>query len=51
MNFAFRQEKPEWDRVWPDYQQPVSDKSDKREELEEEVKSKVLALMVLDLFS
>lgn len=39
MNFAFRQEKPKWDGVWPDYQQPVSNKSNKLEELEEEVRA------------
>lgn len=39
MNFAFRQEKPEWDCGWPDYRQPVSDKRDKAGELEEEVRS------------
>lgn len=46
MNFAFRQEKPEWDCVWPDYEQPISDKSDKTEELEEEVRTKVLVFIV-----
>lgn len=49
MNFAFRQEKPEWDRVWPDYEQPIRDKSDKTEELEEEVRTKVLALNVFSV--
>lgn len=39
MNFAFRQEKPEWDCVWPDYQPPISDKWDKTEELEDEVRT------------
>lgn len=39
MNFAFRQEKPKWDCVWPDYEQPVGNKSNKLEELEEEVRT------------
>lgn len=38
MNFAFRQEKPKWDGVWPDYEQTISNKSGKIEELEEEVR-------------
>ncbi|XP_056875441.1 uncharacterized protein LOC130517527 [Takifugu flavidus] len=36
MNFAFRQEKPKWDCGWPEYEQPITNKSDKVEELEEE---------------
>lgn len=39
MNFAFRQEKPKWDGVWPDYEQPISNKSEKIEEFEEEVRT------------
>lgn len=39
MNFAFRQEKPKWDCGWPEYEQPISNKSDKVEELEEEVRA------------
>lgn len=37
MNFAFRQQKPKWDCVWPDYEQTLSDKSEKVQQLEEEV--------------
>lgn len=47
MNFAFRQEKPEWDCVWPDYEEPISDKSEKTEELEEEVRTNVLLFIGL----
>lgn len=50
MNFAFRQEKPEWDCVWPDYEQAISDKSGKTEELDEEVRTKVLVFIVLFCF-
>lgn len=39
MNFAFRQEKPKWDGVWPDYELTISNKSGKIEELEEEVRT------------
>lgn len=50
MNFAFRQEKPEWDCVWPDYEQPISDKSDKTEDLEEEVRTKIFVFIVFFFF-
>lgn len=42
MNFAFRQEKPKWDCGWPEYEQPTTNKSDKVEELEEEVRATFL---------
>lgn len=42
MNFAFRQQKPKWDCVWPDYEQSVSDKHDIVQQLEEEVSSVTL---------
>lgn len=37
MNFAFRQQKPQWDCIWPDYEQSISDKFDVVQQLEEEV--------------
>nr|XP_019963316.1 PREDICTED: glutamic acid-rich protein-like [Paralichthys olivaceus] len=36
MNFVFRQQKPSWDRVWPDYPQPPSDKSEELEQFDEQ---------------
>lgn len=41
MNFAFRQQKPQWDCIWPDYEQSVSDKFDIVQRLEEEVSASV----------
>lgn len=43
MNFAFRQEKPKWDCGWLAYEQPLTNKSDKAEELEEEVRATFLS--------
>lgn len=37
MNFAFRQLKQNWDCIWPDYQQNLSNKFDKVQQLEEQV--------------
>lgn len=37
MNFAFRQEKKNWDRIWPEYQQICSNKFDQVQQLEEQV--------------
>lgn len=50
MNFAFRQQKKEWDHIWPDYQQDLSNKSDKVQQLEEEVGTKILEITILLLF-
>ncbi|KAM6975896.1 uncharacterized protein LKV04_015161 [Tautogolabrus adspersus] len=36
MNFPFRQYKPEWDVVWPDYEEELSDKTEDLQRLEEE---------------
>ncbi|XP_031711792.1 uncharacterized protein LOC116388249 [Anarrhichthys ocellatus] len=36
INFAFRQQKKDWDRIWPDYQQNLSNKFDKVQQLEEQ---------------
>lgn len=41
MNFAFRQQKPKWDCIWPDYEQSLSNKWDKVKELEEQVGTNV----------
>ncbi|XP_034403207.1 nestin-like [Cyclopterus lumpus] len=38
MNFAFRQQKKDWDHIWPDYQYNLSNKLDKVEQLEEQEK-------------
>lgn len=37
MNFAFRQQKPKWDCIWPEYQQNLSNKFDKVQRLMEQV--------------
>lgn len=37
MNFAFRQQKQKWDRIWPEYQQNLTNKSDRLQQLEEQV--------------
>lgn len=47
MNFAFRQQKPQWDCIWPDYEQSVRDKFDIVQQLEEEV-SIFVTLLCLD---
>ncbi|XP_058474049.1 SET nuclear proto-oncogene b [Solea solea] len=36
MNFVFRQQKQSWDCVWPEFQQSLSNTSDKLQELEDE---------------
>ncbi|KAM9323049.1 uncharacterized protein KZ484_021133 [Pholidichthys leucotaenia] len=36
MNFPFRQQKKDWDHLWPDYQQNFSDKSERVQQLDEE---------------
>lgn len=42
MNFAFRQQKQKWDRIWPDYEQDLSNKIDKVQQLEEQVGTKMV---------
>lgn len=37
MNFPFRQEKKDWDHIWTDYQQNLTNNFDQIQQLEEEV--------------
>lgn len=41
MNFAFRQQKLQWDCIWSNYEQSVSDKFDIVQQLEEEVSTDI----------
>lgn len=50
MNFAFRQQKRNWDCIWPDYQQNLSNKSDKVQQLEEQVGIKIITNVVFFFF-
>lgn len=50
MNFAFRQQKPDWDHIWPDYQLTLSNKFDKVQQLEEQVGIDVITIIVFMLF-
>lgn len=45
MNFAFRQQKQKWDRIWPRYQQNLN-KSDKLLQLEEQVGINIIKITV-----
>lgn len=49
INFAFRQQKKNWDRIWPDYQQNFINKSDKLQQLEEQVGITIITLFVCAL--
>lgn len=37
INFAFRQQKQKWDGIWPDYQQNLSNTSDRLQQVDEQV--------------
>ncbi len=50
MNFAFRQQKQNWDRIWPDYQLDISSKFDKVQQLEEQVGINIITIIVFMLF-
>lgn len=51
MNFAFRQQKPEWDCIWPHHEQSISDKFDIVQQLEEEVSTAVALFSALVVFA
>lgn len=50
MNFAFRQQKQDWDRIWPDYQLTLSNKFDEIQQLEEQVRINIITIIVFMLF-
>lgn len=50
MNFAFRQQKQKWDRIWPDYEQNLSNKCDKVQQLEEQVGTNTIIILVFLFF-
>lgn len=50
MNFAFRQQKQKWDRIWPDYEQDLSNKCDKVQQLEEQVGTNIIQIFVFLFF-
>lgn len=47
INFAFRQQQKYWDRIWPDFQQNLSNKFDKVQQLEEQVGINMKTILVL----
>lgn len=47
MNFAFRQQKQEWDCIWPDYEQSRSDHCESVLQLDEEVGTGIILISVL----
>lgn len=46
MNFVFRQQKQNWDCIWPDYQQNRTDKFDELQQLAEQVGISVITVTV-----
>lgn len=51
MNFAFRQQKEKWDRIWPRYQQNLSNNSDRLQQLEEQVWINIIKVTVCSFLS